>query len=414
MDTPQDWGERFARLALAIDEHLPGYLDSYFGPAEWQTQSKQAGKILLPDLSKQVDQFANDISRAEDMDAQRKDYLSRHVTAMQMSLRLLSGEKITLAEEALALYDIQPAWKDESRFEEAQREYDELLPSGDSLQERLTAWKKSLEVPVEKVSELIPRITDKLRLLTRKKFDLPEDESFVVEFVSNEPWSAYNWYLGNSKSRIDINTDIPTRISFLPAVLAHEGYPGHHTDLSIKEKKLVQKRKYYEFTANLLNAPSAVMAEGIATTALRTVLSDHELEEWFREELLPVANMTDIDPKRIIAMSNAANKMDGLAGNAAFMLHDQQKSEAEITRYLQRYGLSTEKEAKQTIRFISDPLSRSYIFTYHIGYDLLEELFAGGNWDAYFKRLLEEPVTPTLVQQWIQDQGNHTAREAPM
>src|SRR5215216_846827 len=182
MDTYQDWGERFARLALAIDEHLPGYLDSYFGPAEWQTQSKQAGKILLPDLSQQVDQFANDISRAEDVDAQRKDYLSRHVTAMRMSLRLLSGEKVTLAEEALALYDVQPAWKDESNFEEAQREYDELLPSGDSLQERLTAWKKSLEVPLEKVGELIPRITNKLRSLTCEKFDLPEDESFVVEF----------------------------------------------------------------------------------------------------------------------------------------------------------------------------------------------------------------------------------------
>jgi len=406
MDTNQDWGERFVRLALAIDEHLPGYVDSYFGPAEWQTQSRKAGKIPLPELTRQTDQLANDISPADDMDAQRKDYLSRHITAMQTSLGLLSGEKVTLAEEVHALYDVQPKWKDESHFEEAQREYNELLPPGGSLQERLAAWKKSLEVPTDTVQELLPLISDKLRELTRQKFDLPEDESFVVEFVSNQPWGAYNWYLGNSKSRIEINTDQPTRISFLPDLIAHEGYPGHHTDLSIKQKKLVQKLKYYEFTVNLLNAPSAVTAEGIATTALRTLLTDDELEEWFREELLPSANMTYIDPKPILAMNNASGKMNGLSGNAAFMLHDQQKSEAEISQYLQRHGLSTEKEAGQTIKFISNPLYRSYIFTYHVGHDLLEDLFAKGNRDAYFKRLLEEPVTPSQIKHWIDSEGN--------
>jgi hypothetical protein len=325
---------------------------------------------------------------------------------MQMSLGLLSGEKVTLAEEVHALYDVQPKWKDESHFEEAQREYNELLPPGGSLQERLAAWKKSLEVPTDTVQELLPLISDKLRELTRQKFDLPEDESFVVEFVSNQPWGAYNWYLGNSKSRIEINTDQPTRISFLPDLIAHEGYPGHHTDLSIKQKKLVQKLKYYEFTVNLLNAPSAVTAEGIATTALRTLLTDDELEEWFREELLPSANMTYIDPKPILAMNNASGKMNGLSGNAAFMLHDQQKSEAEISQYLQRHGLSTEKEAGQTIKFISNPLYRSYIFTYHVGHDLLEDLFAKGNRDAYFKRLLEEPVTPSQIKHWIDSEGN--------
>jgi hypothetical protein len=214
---------------------------------------------------------------------------------------------------------------------------------------------------------------------------------------------AYNWYLGDSKSRIEINTDLPTRITDLPAVIAHEAYPGHHTDLSIKEAKLVKGLKYHEFTVNLLNAPSSVMAEGIATTALKTALTNEELEGWFREELLPAAGLSKIDAKRMLAIEDARDKIKRISGNAAFMLHDQNKSADEIISYLQKYGLVSEELAQNRLRFISDPFNRSYIFTYDAGHDLLEELFQHGNRDDYFRRLIEEPVTPSLVRQWIKD-----------
>lgn len=398
-----DWGERFVRLALAIDEHVPGYVDAYFGPEEWRDQAKQDGKLSLPDLTKHIDQFAIDISQAEDLSAQRKDYLARHITAMQMSLRLLGGEKVSLADEVEALYDVRPTWKDETDFEEAHRLLDEVLPPGDSIKERTLEWERSLEIPFEQVKELLPFVISKLRHLTDQKLNLPEEESFTVEFVSNQPWSAYNWYLGKFRSRIDLNTDLPARISYLPGLIAHEGYPGHHTDLTFKEKILVQGLKYYEFTVNLLNAPSALMAEGIATTALKTMLNDDSLEEWFREELLPAAGKSHIDPKRILTIGKAGQKLRGLSGNAAFMLHDQNRSEQEISQYLQKYGVSTEKEATQTINFISNPLYRSYIFTYHVGYDMLEELFQQEDRDTYFKRIIQEPVTPGLVRSWMEN-----------
>ena len=405
-DTSQDFGERFVRLALEIDKHRPGYVDAYFGPEDWKTQAGQTGKQPLSNLTDLVHQLEKDISQADALDPQRKDYLARHLTAMQMSLRLLSGEKISLADEAEALYDVRPKWMDEGIFEEGHKLMEEVLPSGGSLRERMLAWNRSLEIPVEKAKELLPVIIQKLRTLVHPKFKLPEGENFTVEFVSDQPWMAYNWYLGKSKSKIEINTDIPIQVSVLPALLAHEGYPGHHTDLSMKEKKLVDELGYYEFTVNLLNAPSAVMAEGIATSAIETLLTDDEQEEWFREEILPYAGMSHIDPKCIVAVNRAGRKMSGVSGNSAFMLHDQGKSEAEIIQYLQRYGLASEKEARQTIRFISDPLDRSYTFTYDVGYDLLEELFQGADRDHYFKRLIEEPVTPSQVREWIENKGH--------
>ena len=406
-DAHREFGEQFVRLALELDKHLPGYVDAYFGPEDWKAQTQQAGIQPLSNLTHQINHLTKDISQADALDPQRKDYLVRHLTAMQMSVRLFSGEKVSLADEAEALYDVRPEWQEEANFEEAHKLLEEVLPSGGSLRERMLAWKQSLEIPVEKAKELLPVIIKKLRTLTDQKFKLPEGESFTVEFVSDQPWTAYNWYLGNSKSRIDINTDIPLRVSSLPGLIAHEGYPGHHTDLSIKEHKLVDELRYYEFTVALLKAPSAVMAEGIAESALETLLTEEEREEWLREEILPYAGVSHIDPKRMLAVDKAGRKMSRVSGNAAFMLHDQGKSEAEIIHYLQKYRLSSEKEARQTIRFISNPLDRSYTFTYDVGYDLLEELFQGVDRDHYFRRLIEEPVTPSQVREWIKNK-NHS------
>jgi len=155
--------EQFVQLALAINEHLPGYVDSYFGPGEWAQEAQQAGKLPLPKLVQRVDRLATNVSQVNEWDSQRKDFLDHQISAMQMSLRLLAGENVSLTEEVQALYDVQPAWKDESNFIEAQKRLDEILPRGDSLKERLEHWKNSLEIPMEKVRELLPFVINMLR-----------------------------------------------------------------------------------------------------------------------------------------------------------------------------------------------------------------------------------------------------------
>jgi hypothetical protein len=397
--------EEFVRLALAINEHQPGYVDSYFGPDEWAQEAQQAGKVPLPNLTQRVDQLATQVTQIHDWDAQRKDFLTRQIRAMQMSLRLLAGEQVSLAEEAQALYDVQPAWKDEAYFVEYQKWLDETLPKGESLRERLETWQSSIEIPMEKLRELLPLITSRLRDLAHEKFHLPEAESFMVDFISAQPWMAYNRYLGGYQSRIEINTDIPMQVHGLAITIAHEGYPGHHTELCMKDAKLIRQMDYRENLVTLINSPWAVIAEGIATSALETVLTDQELEDWYREEILPRAEMTHIDVKTIMGISRAERKMRELWGNAAFMLHDRKKSAEEVISYLQKYELSTEAEANRAIRFMSGPLDRSYIFTYTAGYDLLEELFSMADREKYFARLLEEPVTPSQIRQWIANEG---------
>jgi hypothetical protein len=122
--------QEFVSLALAVNEHLPGYIDSYFGPEERINEAKQAGKLPLRELTARVARLAMNISQTEEWDSQRKDFLAHPVSAMQMNLRLLTGANVSLAEEAQALYDIQPTWKDEAYFREYQKWLAENLPKG--------------------------------------------------------------------------------------------------------------------------------------------------------------------------------------------------------------------------------------------------------------------------------------------
>ncbi len=398
MSVPQ----RFVQLALELDLHIPGCVDSYFGPPEWKAASTARGPQPIDDLARQAEMLASDIAQDSSLDEQRRDYLARHVTAMQTSLRLLHSEVMPLAEEVTLLYDVTPAWVDEREFEEAHRQLNDLLPPGDSLFDRLDQRKQSIEITYAQAEPLLPVITAHLRELTRARFPLPADESFELFAVSDQPWSAYNWYLGQGRSRIDINTDLPLHITGLAGLLAHEGYPGHHTELSIKDASLFRAQSCLENCLSFLNMPSCLVAEGIAVRALDMVLSPQEQIGWHAEEIFPRAGMSHLDAEREHQIDRAIRRLAGVWDNAAFLLHDQHQSKDDVRAYIQRYALRRDNEANKDLEFISTPDSRSYIFNYRLGGVLLDELFAvKGNAQHWFTRLLTEPVTPSQIRAWM-------------
>jgi hypothetical protein len=385
------------RLALAIGQHIPDYIDAYYGPPEWQRQAEADGPRPVTELAREAADLAMAIADDTEMDPQRRDFLAREARAMQTSLRILQGERFTLTEETEALYDITPEWVDEAVFEEAHRALNELLPPGDSLVERRMIRKETIKVPIEPDMPLLHEIVAELCHRTRARFPLPPDESFEIQLVSDKPWSAYNWYLGDFRSRIDINTDLPIGITRLAGMLAHEGYPGHHTELAIKESRLVREKGWIEHTVAVLNSPSCVIAEGIATRALSTLVPDDELVAWYADELFPRAGLGHLDAQRERAIDNASRKLSGVPGNAAFLMYDQNADESEIVAYIQRYGLNSEEEAGKAVGFLK--YARSYVFTYHYGGEMLDALFAAqGDRDHWFTRLLTESVTPSQIR----------------
>lgn len=394
--------EEYVRLALAIEQHRSGYIDSYYGPAEWKQQAAGRGKQPLEPLSVRVAALADAVAGDTDLEEQRRDFLARQVRAMQTSLRLLGGEKMSLADETEALYDVRPAWIAESHMEEAHRRLSHALPRGDSVPGRMAAFKQQLEITVDQAVELLPAITDRLRALTRERFPLPEGESAEIAYVSDKPWQGYNWYLGGSRSRIEINRDFPPRIDRLVSLAAHEIYPGHHTELSNKDSRLHRLAGWAEHCMQLLNSPACVISEGIATSALLVIMGTEDLQAWYADDLLPRARLDSGFAPAIVTLAEVWDTLGDAMDNASFMLHDRGASEQQAAAYLQRYGLLTEDEARKRVQFINDPEDRSYVFTYASGRRLLKELFtARGNVTHWFTRLLTEAVTPTQIRNWI-------------
>jgi hypothetical protein len=98
------------------------------------------------------------------------------------------------------------------------------------------------------------------------------------------------------------------------------------------------------------------------------------------------------DPELSRRVKEARRPIGYVPGNVALLIHTRGASEDEAIEYLMRWGLVTRRRAEQLVRFITDPVWRTYISTYTAGYDLCRDFVAGDL--ARFKRLLREQLTP--------------------
>jgi hypothetical protein len=193
---------------------------------------------------------------------------------------------------------------------------------------------------------------------------------------------------------IEFNTDLPLRANALLGTFAHEGYPGHHTEATLKEHELYHRRGYAEQAAMLLHSPAAVIAEGIATTALEAIFPDGSGYDWNVEVLLPAAGLP-VEPglaEQLRRLNEAGDALRYATGNAAILYHTGQLDQAGAIDYLQTYALTTPERAAKLFSFFTHPLYRSYGFTYSAGHDLIA---ATDDPAATFRRLLTEQVLPS-------------------
>jgi len=85
-------------------------------------------------------------------------------------------------------------------------------------------------VPAKRMVPALGATIAVLRRRTAGLVELPAAEELVVEEARNEPWAAFNYYLGGLRSRFVVNADTLTTASDLVTLAAREAYPGHHTE----------------------------------------------------------------------------------------------------------------------------------------------------------------------------------------
>jgi hypothetical protein len=389
--------QEYVAIAFGIERHCEGFVDAYFGPPEIKERAL-ASDASLEALAERIAALRGEVE-ASDYPQRRKAYLRAQLTGMATSVRGLRGEELPYREQVRGCFDIEPAFAPEEQFEDALERLDELLPGDGPLPDRMAAWKKRFEVSGDVAFAMIERIASEARARTAAFVDLPAGEHVDFALVSDKPWSGYNWYLGARRSLVEINTDLPIRANVLPGLVCHEAYPGHHTEHALKEHALFEGKGWGEHAIQLINTPECVISEGIATLA-DEIIFGRDLAPWMASNLFPLANI-HADPELLTQISEASQSLAALSGNAALLLHEQGADPEDVVRYLMRYGLRSEKEARQSLRFLTNSLWRAYTFTYDSGRQLLGRWVRRGDRQARFRTLLQEQVYPSLVEQWV-------------
>ena len=398
--------ERYVRLVLALGSHDADYVDAYYGPPEWRKETG-AAKPPLPAIDAEAAALGRALASArppqaaEELIRLRHQYLERQLEALRARVAMLSGRKLRFHDESKALYDAVAPEHTAADFEKVLAELGTRLPGTGSLLQRYEDFRKEFIVPRERLDATFTAAIEGCRSRTLKHVTLPAGESFTVEYVTNKSWSGYNWYQGNYRSLIQVNTDLPIYVDRAIDLACHEGYPGHHVYNVLLEKHLVRDRGWVEFAVYPLFSPQSLIAEGAANFGIDVAFPRADRLEFERQVIFPAAGMPAGRAAGYYEVLALVDRLSYAGNEAARRYLDGEIDAKAAADWLERYGLYSAARAEQRIRFIDQ--YRSYVINYNLGKDMVARYVEsqGGTasnperrWEV-FERLLSSPRLPS-------------------
>ena len=402
--------ESYVKLVLALGQHDADYVDAYYGPPAWKAEA-EAARMPLDAIGGRAESLVRDLARvspgAGELERLRHQYLDRQLSALRARVRMLQGERLSFDEESRALYDAVAPTHSESHFKAILDKLEARFPGSGPLVARYDAYRRRFVIPRDKLDGVFRTAIQACRERTARHIELPESESFTVEYVTNKSWSGYNWYQGNFRSLIQVNTDLPIYIDRALDLACHEGYPGHHVYNALLEKHLVRGRGWQEFSVYALFSPQSLIAEGTADYGIEVAFPDSERVRFESAVLFPAAGL---DPGKAGEFYEVQELVDDLAyaGNEAARRYlNGEIDRAAAEAWLERYALMPRERAAQRVRFIDQ--YRSYVINYNLGTDLVRRYIesrvkqaASGARTAVrwkeFERLLSSPRLPSSLR----------------
>jgi hypothetical protein len=408
--------ERYVKLVLAMGQHDADYVDAYYGPPEWKTQAAGEQKPLdaiateaaqlrdelgkLPATTPSKDGLGAD----EEMKRLRREYLAKQLSALGARVRIVKGERMTFDQESRALYDAVAPTLPESHFQQLLAKLETKIPGEGPLSERYDRWRRAFLIPNEKLDDIFQLAIKACRERTLAHIQLPSNESFTVEYVTGKPWGGYNWYQGNYRSIIQVNTELPNYIDRAIDLAAHEGYPGHHVYNSLLEKNLVRDRGWVEFSIYPLYSPQSLIAEGTANFGREVVFTPAERLEFEKKVLWPAAGLDASRAEECYAVQEMTKQLGYAVNEAARRLVNGEIDANGAAAWLEKYALLDPARAKQRVQFIEH--YRSYVINYNLGEDMVRNYIErrGGAADQperrwqEFQQLLSSPRLPDALK----------------
>ncbi|AFM18791.1 hypothetical protein Mycch_4069 [Mycolicibacterium chubuense NBB4] len=391
-------------LGLRFDRVEQGYVDSFTGDPALRRAVEAEPQPDPAELARQARRLLAELPGGLDDD--RAAFVGAHLRALDCAGRKFAGEEVGFVDEVEAYFDVRITKGDPARYQEAHDRLDDALGGTGSLAERMQTHRASEEIPPARLEEAIHAFSSALRDRVRATFPLPANETITYEVVTDKPWSGFNYYLGDYRSTVAVNADLKQQMSNLPRLVAHESYPGHHTEHCRKEAGLVEGKGHAEQTLFLVNTPQCLMAEGLADLALYAAVGPGAAGEgqgwgsWAADIYADLGLRFDGERAEILA--DAGLLLADVRQDAALMLHDEHRDVDDVVDFLERWLLVDDKRARQMLRFLSSPLWRAYTSTYVEGYRLLRGWLDarpdGVTLTERFGTLLDEPLIPSSLR----------------
>lgn len=398
-----DLAKKYVKLGLVIGEYDPPFVDAYYGPDSLKPVAPKSATFPKDSLLKAVNSLSQQIKTitldTADSLKQRALWLLAQLKAYERRIRIFSGETSTFDEESKDLFGVQVPAYQEDHFKKVIASLDSMLPGKGSVAERFQTLANKFIIPKNKLDTVFKTSIAECRRRTLQHFDLPANEDFTLEFVTNKSWSGYNYYKGNYKSLIQINTDLDIFIDRAIDVGSHESYPGHHVYNMLLEKNLYAGKGLVEISIYPLFSPQSLIAEGSANYGIEVAFPGNEKIDFCKNILLPLAGL---DTTGITLFFNALairSQLNYARNEVARGLINGSMTKEEAMRWLTGYCLYNKATALKSIDFIRD--NRSYVINYNYGMDLVKNYVEnrGGTeqnpekrWEI-FKQLLSNEIT---------------------
>lgn len=395
------FGILFLLLALRIDKHIKGYVDFYFGPENLRkivdNEAITSPKKLLLDAKTLLKQLGS-----QGYDKERERYLEKMLIAMKTSIELLIGIEISIKDQFVRLYDVDLQPVNESELENLKEEFDEAYRGSGSLEARMNKLRISRTVPKEKVLELFKKALNITEKRTKELFVdlLPKKERIFIDVVKNNDtdekikWACYNWYLGDYTSRIEVNPNYQMYWTVFLSFLSHEGYPGHHTEFVIKEKRLYHELNQFEHSILILHSPKLVISEGIANKAISVIFSNREVAEIglreFCSDISKEASLEELELQDIVKA-----KIPLFWYNFAYHALIDKYNNEELIRYGQNLEIFSEEDIKTGIKRLANPAYSKNAFMYNLGNNIIKHKYGEVPSIKDFRNLLINPILPS-------------------
>jgi hypothetical protein len=381
--------DSYIDLGLALGRHVDGMVDAYYGPPGPARRAAGGEPVPGAELARRAGELLAALDADQTLEDGRRRWLRAQVTGLRTTARKLAGEAIGYADEVELCYGIRPRRVDDDVLAAAHERLDRVLPGPGPLAERFVEWREAQAVPRDLLSRAIDSLCEDLRERTRVQFGLPDGERVDFELVTDQPWSGFNYYLGELRSRVAVNVDLPVLSTNLAHLVAHEAYPGHHTEHSRKEVGLVRGRQWLEESIFLVGTPQCLLAEGLADLGLEVVMGERP-EPVVAGHLRPLGIRYDAEVAA--AVSRSGEDLGWVRANAAFLLHEDGAPPDEVVDYVARWSLTTRERAEKSVAFLLDPTWRAYVTCYVEGFRLCRA-FVNGHPDR-FSRLISEQLVP--------------------